>query len=680
MAGLGVVLVYGVFLGVWADSHGEYQGNLVSTWYLPAFLGYFASVIALLAVGSRHAARRAARGDRTRHLAPPGYEPALAGAALIVVMLLVDLVWQAIFGAEVDVERNLSPPRVLLALGVMLLAAGPLVASWRRVEVAGEVALATHDRDTAADATRRPSLGHRLPQVISLGLTLAALTFLAFFATPATQHWAERFPGDTPLARPGDIWVMAADGSAQTRLTYAEPDVATYQEPVWLPDGSGLGVIIGRAVGGGDAQGVAYDLGRMRADGSEIRRLVETPDFDGQAYLSPDASQLAFSSERVTSATMPTAAPAGATTTSGSPAPVTAGGAPLPGRDPGLGVQGGGGTQQLASGSRWDIYVMGADGTHERRLTEGGTINIVTGWAADGRLLFHSDRDGDFEIYSMRADGSDVRQLTDDPGVDIWPAWGPEGRLAFSSDRSGDFDIWLAQRDGSDPRAITGEEGDDWQPAWSPDGATIAFLTGRERNVEVYAVPASGGAARDLSRSPATDEQLTAGAWSPDGTRITYSTRPLAPGAADPEMRTLLAVAALVVWAATLAGLVLAAVRLGTLPRGAITVAMLIAAIPAGLASDEPRIIAAALVAGIVGDLVLVLGHPGPSRPRLAWLLGALLPATWAAAYLAAVAVTTGTGLSAHVLGGAVVLSGIVGLLMAVVIMRDRPVLEHPAA
>jgi Tol biopolymer transport system component len=676
MAGLGLVLVYGVYLGVWADSHGEFQGNLVSTWYLPAFLGYFASVVALLVVGSRHAARRAAHGDRTRHLAPPGYEPALLGAALIVVVLLLDLVWQAILGVEIDLERNLSPPRVVFALGITLLVAGPLVASWRRVEVAGEVALATHDRDVAADATRRPSLAHRLPQVVSLGLTLAALAFLAFFATPATQHWAERFPGDATLARPGDIWVMAADGTDQTRLTYAEPGVATYQEPVWLPDGSGLGLVVGRVVGAEGAQDVAFDVGRMSADGSNIRTLLETADFDGQAYLSPDETELAFSSQRVTSASMPTPAPADATTTSRTAAPVVGGGGePQPGRDPGLGVQGG--VSLLTSGSRWDIYVIGADGTHERRLTEGGTTNIVTGWADDGRLLFHSDRDGDFEIYSMRADGTDIRRLTDDPGYDIWPAWGPGGRLAFSSNRTGDYEVWVAEPDGSNPRAVTDDGGDDWLPAWSPDGSTIAFLSARDGNIEVYAVPSSGGPAHDLSRSPATDELLTSGAWSPDGVLIAYSTTPLEPAAADPEVRTLLAMAALVVWSATMAGLVLAAVRVGTLPSGAITVALLISAIPSGLASDEPRVIAAALVAGVVGDLIVRLGHPGPSRPRMAWVLGALLPATWAAAYLTAVAVTTGTGLSGHVLSGGVVLSAIVGLLMAVVIMRDRRPVER---
>ena len=178
MAALGVALVYGAFLGAWADGHGKFEGDFVSTWYLPAFLGYLGSVMALLVVGSRHAAKRVSRGDRSRHLAPPGYEVALLGALLAGTGLLVDIAWQAIFGQEADIERNIAPPRVLLAVGIMVLAAGPLVASWRRVDVAGEAALAAHDRDAATDAAMRPRLALRLPQVVSLGLTLAALGFL----------------------------------------------------------------------------------------------------------------------------------------------------------------------------------------------------------------------------------------------------------------------------------------------------------------------------------------------------------------------------------------------------------------------------------------------------------------------------------------------------------------------
>src|SRR5215211_7756879 len=36
------------------------------------------------------------------------------------------------------------------------------------------------------------------------------------------------------------------------------------------------------------------------------------------------------------------------------------------------------------------------------------------------RLLFDSDRTGNFEIFTMGADGNDPRQLTDDDGYDSW--------------------------------------------------------------------------------------------------------------------------------------------------------------------------------------------------------------------------------------------------------------------
>ena len=52
MAALGTLLVYGVYLGAWADGHGQYQGNTISTWYLPAFLGYLGSIVALLVLGA----------------------------------------------------------------------------------------------------------------------------------------------------------------------------------------------------------------------------------------------------------------------------------------------------------------------------------------------------------------------------------------------------------------------------------------------------------------------------------------------------------------------------------------------------------------------------------------------------------------------------------------------------
>lgn len=47
-------------------------------------------------------------------------------------------------------------------------------------------------------------------------------------------------------------------------------------------------------------------------------------------------------------------------------------------------------------------------------------------WSPDGkRIAFVSDRDGNPEIYVMAAEGSDVRRLTNNPAVDASPSWWP---------------------------------------------------------------------------------------------------------------------------------------------------------------------------------------------------------------------------------------------------------------
>ena len=435
MAGLGTLLVYGVYLGAWADGHGLYQGNTVSTWYLPAFLGYLGTIVALLVLGGREAARHGG----SRRAAPRGYEVAFAGVVLVAVALLADIGWQAILGDEGGQERTIAPARILLFLGVGMIAAGPLIAAWRRIDVAGDAAIAEHERRADHDPSLRPHLRSRLPQVISLGLTLAVLAFLTSVATPTTQHWAERDRTDTPLARPDDVWAMAADGSRQTRLTTARAGAESFHEPIWSPDGSAILVTTGRALEDQSqgVSGVAFDIARMTPDGVLGAAMTNTPDFDAQAHLSPDGSKVVFSSQRLTSSALPTPAPSGAPDAALTPV-VGVGTGPQPGRDPGLGVESGG--TSAAPGFRWDIYVANADGTDQRRLSEGGTINIATGWGPDGRILFHSDRDGDFDIYSMRADGGDVRQLTNDPADDTWPAWAADGRIAFSSDRDGGWE------------------------------------------------------------------------------------------------------------------------------------------------------------------------------------------------------------------------------------------------
>jgi TolB protein len=60
--------------------------------------------------------------------------------------------------------------------------------------------------------------------------------------------------------------------------------------------------------------------------------------------------------------------------------------------------------------------------------------------------VFWSWRTGSPQIYVINADGSGLRQLTDNLAYNVFPSWSPDGkRIAFDSDRMGNFDIWVME-------------------------------------------------------------------------------------------------------------------------------------------------------------------------------------------------------------------------------------------
>ncbi|MBP7619548.1 MAG: PD40 domain-containing protein, partial [Gemmatimonadales bacterium] len=73
------------------------------------------------------------------------------------------------------------------------------------------------------------------------------------------------------------------------------------------------------------------------------------------------------------------------------------------------------------------------------------------------------------EIYLMNADGSNLRRMTDHPGGDASPAWSPDGEyIIFTSNRSGNFEIHVMKRDGTGLTRITNDAATDNWPSWKP--------------------------------------------------------------------------------------------------------------------------------------------------------------------------------------------------------------------
>ena len=116
-------------------------------------------------------------------------------------------------------------------------------------------------------------------------------------------------------------------------------------------------------------------------------------------------------------------------------------------------------------------------------------------------------------VWIVGADGSAPRKLTDGDWDDAQPEFSPDGReIAFVSNRTEKrdlntvADIHVVDLSGT-TRRITDGEGSYGNPSWSPDGAAItAYGTDRAigasaRNIHLWAFPVKGGPGRDLLES-----------------------------------------------------------------------------------------------------------------------------------------------------------------------------------
>ena len=197
-----------------------------------------------------------------------------------------------------------------------------------------------------------------------------------------------------------------------------------------------------------------FDLYEARADGSDLKRLMSSPGYDAEATLSPDGETIVFTSTR----------------------------------DGDL-----------------DIYTMRVDGTELRRLTgtlgyDGGPF-----FSPDGSMIvyraFHPEtpqeredyralladgmvRPSRMEIWVMNADGSNQRQVTELGGANFAPYFHPDGgRIIFSSNHDSpdprNFDLYLIDVDGTGLRRVTTHADFDSFPMFSPDGTELVFASNR---------------------------------------------------------------------------------------------------------------------------------------------------------------------------------------------------------
>jgi len=98
----------------------------------------------------------------------------------------------------------------------------------------------------------------------------------------------------------------------------------------------------------------------------------------------------------------------------------------------------------------------------------------------------------------------------------------PLGTIAFVSARDGNQEIYVMNADGSGVSRLTNTPATDIDPAWSPDGRRIAFASDGDRThriYDIYVMNADGSGVTRLTNDPVT---AWGPAWSPDGTKIAF--------------------------------------------------------------------------------------------------------------------------------------------------------------
>lgn len=317
------------------------------------------------------------------------------------------------------------------------------------------------------------SLAMALAAVVLVSVTMERPAKAAFSGTPGAIAFVSEREGFANF----NVYRTNADGFGQTRLT----DLPGLNfGPAWSADGSKI------IFSNSPDIGVQNDVYQMNADGSNETDLVDAASDDSSPVYSKSNNKFVFVGKR--------------------------------------------------NGNQLDIYLMtrGVDGqtTGLSRLTTSDADDSNPAISSDGKkIAFVSKRDGDSDIYAMRLAPEGPRNVPvkltrntrPDPSGppymnDFSPDFSPDGtRIVFASDRSGNFEVYRmkASPEGrlNKPVNLSKNAASDQHPSWSPDGKKIAFSTNRDNNWEVYRMRATDGANQtNLTNNPALDFQPS---WQP---------------------------------------------------------------------------------------------------------------------------------------------------------------------
>jgi Tol biopolymer transport system component len=160
-------------------------------------------------------------------------------------------------------------------------------------------------------------------------------------------------------------------------------------------------------------------------------------------------------------------------------------------------------------------------GTRTPLTADGDGSNAYQVWSRDGRrVIFASNRGGDWDIYSVPAGGGTAERILARKGNQFPLSLAPDGTLLFderSKGRTG-ADILTLAPDGSVTPFLVSQPATKAGGQFSPDGHAVAYVSDESGRDEVYVRPFG----RPGEPVAVSTDGGNAPRWSPDGREIFY--------------------------------------------------------------------------------------------------------------------------------------------------------------
>ncbi len=193
--------------------------------------------------------------------------------------------------------------------------------------------------------------------------------------------------------------------------------------------------------------------------------------------------------------------------------------------------------KEVPRANKWGIYKLDI-GTRDTTLIYSYPYEIFSSalrLSEDGKTLVFAQKtggqtDNHTEIFSINVDDHTLKRLTNNNFFDLYPAWSPgggspdDGRIAFLSWREKDLDIYMMDADGDNVHKFYDSGDHDADIDWAGDN--IVFTA----QFAIWRISESGGQAVQITNPPDRGKwgkaNLPAGDYdprlSPDGKRVIF--------------------------------------------------------------------------------------------------------------------------------------------------------------